>query len=336
MQDEILDRTVWRVKESDYPGAGTEAEQLKFLVRYAVLAPSSHNTQPWKFVVGDDQTIEILIDDDGWLRVADKDRRELYISLGCALENLLVAAEHFGFQHEVSYLPDASDFQLAARIKLTPRAESKGLHSSELFDSMTARFTSHKMFDARPVTQQDLERIRACSVEEGVEIFLTDDLEIKRSVEELVVRADKLEFADPEFREELGEWIGRGVFGTPWLAAKATQTLVTHLNVGRSTAKKDSAALMSAPVFGVVCSRANDRETQLKVGRVFERICLTATALGLSIQPLSQIVQVAEIKDELAKLLPISNVRPQQPFRLGYGEPESAHTPRKRFEEVLL
>ena len=92
---------------------------------------------------------------------------------------------------------------------------------------------------------------------------------------------------------------------------------------------------MSAPVLGVICSERNDRETQVKVGRVLERIYLTAGALGLSIQPLSQIIEVADVRRELTQLIPGNRAFAQQPFRLGYAEPEREHTPRRRLEEGL-
>ena len=88
--------------ENDYPHAGSLPDRLRFLVRYAVLAPSSHNTQPWRFHIAADR-IDLFLDESRWLKVADADQRELHISLGCALENLLVAAEHFGLGPQTEY-----------------------------------------------------------------------------------------------------------------------------------------------------------------------------------------------------------------------------------------
>ena len=91
-----------QIKEHDFPRDGDSVEKLKFLLRYAILAPSSHNTQPWKFSVAEDE-IRVLVVRTRWLKVADPDQRELYISVGCALENLLIAAEHFGYGHQVAF-----------------------------------------------------------------------------------------------------------------------------------------------------------------------------------------------------------------------------------------
>ena len=86
---------------------------------------------------------------------------------------------------------------------------------------------------------------------------------------------------------------------------------------------------LNAPVFGIICAKENDRLSQVKVGQVFERIYLTATALGIRLQPMSQLTAVPEIRAELADLIPKKDTFPQQPFRLGYAEAEGSHTPRR-------
>lgn len=91
----------WAVPEKEFQMKVRWSDRLQFLSRYAILAPSSHNTQPWKFRVVDGQ-IEVFMDEERWLRVADDDQRELPLSIGCALENLLIAAEHFGLGHETT------------------------------------------------------------------------------------------------------------------------------------------------------------------------------------------------------------------------------------------
>lgn len=110
------------IPEEDFPREGTPVEQFGFLMRYAVIAPSSHNTQPWKFAVKPDR-VDVYIDESRWLRVADRNRRELYVSIGCALENLLVAAEQFGFDHRVTYFPAAGDENPAVTVELSRGGE---------------------------------------------------------------------------------------------------------------------------------------------------------------------------------------------------------------------
>jgi nitroreductase len=325
----------WQVAEQNFPCNRDAAQRLAFLLRYAILAPSSHNTQPWKFAVSRDE-IAIFVNKDRWLRVADPDQRELYTSVGCALENLFIAAEHFGYGHQVTYFPEAANQKLVATVEFLPGHRASSFRSPELFDAISVRHTNHKPYDPQPLPEALLGRLRACVVEEGISLHLTGDLEIKRKADKLVNRADAIQFADAAFREELSHWIGEGAFGTPWLLAKLAQLALANLDLGKHTAKKDGQLLLGAPVFGILCAKENDRLSQVKVGQVFERIYLTATALGIRLQPMSQLTAAPEIRVELAHLIPEKDTFPQQPFRLGYAKPEPSHTPRRPLEEVMV
>jgi hypothetical protein len=325
----------WIIAESDYPTTGLLLDRLRFLVRYAVLAPSSHNTQPWRFRLADDR-VEVFIDVSRWLKVADRDRRELHLSVGCALENLLVAAEHFGLGHRTEYLPDSANTMHAATVHFDESGQPFPERPASLFSMITVRHTNHGEYDGRPIPPDVLDRLRNCCIEPGVRVLLTADDGIKRSVDALVVRADAIEFADPAFREELGYWIGQGVFGTSWLMSKIGKLAVTYVNMGPAQTKKDSAVLMSSPVLGLISSKDNERVTQIKCGQVYQRLTLMAASLGIWCQPISQIVQIPEIKAEVAKLQPDPSLFPLHPFRLGFNSPEKQHTPRLDVSEVLL
>ena len=118
--------------------------------------------------------------------------------------------------------------------------------------------------------------------------------------------------------------------------SKIGKLAVTHINMGSSTAKKDSAVLMSSPVLGLIGSKDNSRETQIKVGQVYQRLSLLAASFGIWCQPMSQIVQVEETKQQVAKLQPDPHLFPQLPFRLGFAEPERHRTPRRSLSDVLV
>ncbi len=327
--------TPWQVAEQDFPKDSALEEKFKFLLRYAILAPSSHNTQPWKFSVAEDE-IQVFIDRTRWLKVADPDQRELYISVGCALENLLIAAEHFGYGHQVAYFPKPANEELAVTVKFMPHGEPSPFREPALFNTISSRHTNRKIYEERPIPQNDLQHLRNYCVEEGIWLHMTDDIEIKRKVEELIIRGDAIQFSDPAFREELGYWLGQGVFGAPWLMSKMEQLAVTYMNISKGQAKKDSEVLMSAPVLAALSSEVNNRESQVKVGQVFERVCLAATILGIRVHPMSQILEISELKAEVGKLIPTPNVVPQHTFRLGYAEQEKGHTPRRQLDEVLV
>ncbi|MFL6212281.1 MAG: Acg family FMN-binding oxidoreductase [Blastocatellia bacterium] len=324
----------WQITEHNFPSGRDEAQRLAFLLRYAVLAPSSHNTQPWKFAIGRDEIV-LFVNKDRWLRVADADQRELYTSLGCALENLLIAAEHFGYGHHVTYFPESSNLQLVAAVEFITGGSPVSFRPPELFEAIGVRHTNHKRYESRQIPAADLDRLKAAVVEPDLTLDLTGDREIRRQIDRLVNRADAAQFADLAFRDELDYWIGEGAFGTPWLLAKLSQLASAYLDLGGFAAKSDEDVLMNAPTFGLICSEENDRGSQVRAGQAFERIYLTATALGIRLQPISQLVAVPQAREQLIALLSSGHLTVQQPFRLGYAEAEKAHTPRRALEEVM-
>ena len=345
----------WEVNAQDFPKNGSAKEKLTFLLRYAILAPSSHNSQPWKFEV-QDNAIRVFADDDRWLRVADPDKRELFISLGCAIENLLIAAEHFGYQHQVNYFPEGED-DLAAVISLSLHQDEEKSRDPDLFAQIPHRYTNHQLYEDKPIPDDDMAQIYECVFEDGFWLFSTSEgpyplymeSELRQLIDDLITRADAIQLTDEAYKRELAEWIGRGAFGNPWLMAKIGQLAVTYLNISKGQTKKDSEMLLSAPALVALVSRSDDRESQLKAGQIFERIALTASKLKIAIHPMSQILEVPEIKSELRDLLDVPEVKaevtgllpddpifPLHTFRLGYAEKEESHTPRRPLQEVLI
>lgn len=327
------DAAPWGLRESEFPAAGSERERLAFLLRYVVLAPSSHNSQPWRFRVGEER-IEVLADRSRWLRVADPDQRELHISLGCAIENLLVAAERFGYRHALDYSPAAAEGEHVATVALT-RVEPTGGGRSELLEAIPRRFTPHAPFEDRDIPEAHRGRLEAAAREPGVTPWLSGDPAVRQRMGELTVRADALQFADPAWRAELGHWLGQGAFGTPWLIARLGQLAVTYLDLGRSMARKDAERLSGAPLLGILATGRDGREAQLRVGQAFQRLALTATTIGVGVHPMSQVLERPELKAELAALLPSPGLVPQHVFRLGYPSKAEAHTPRRPLADVL-
>ena len=86
---------LWNISGEDFPAIGTPVEQMEFVLNYAVLAPSNHNTQPWLFEIHGD-AIHLFVDRSRALPMTDPEDREMLISCGAALLNLRVAMRHFG------------------------------------------------------------------------------------------------------------------------------------------------------------------------------------------------------------------------------------------------
>src|ERR1700758_4962846 len=103
----------WEVSESDFPASSTPAPKLRFLLNYAVLAPSRHNAQPWRFKI-EDNVVELYADCLRALPVSDPQNREMTISCGAALANLLIAIRYFGSMAAVEICAHPDNPQLLA------------------------------------------------------------------------------------------------------------------------------------------------------------------------------------------------------------------------------
>ncbi len=324
---------VWNVEEYEFPRHSTLEEKLKFLLNYAVLAPSLHNTQPWNFTVRNNE-IQLHANRNRHLPVADPDARELYISIGCALENLLIAATHFGLNTSVTYFPNPQDDVWVATVMFKEGGLTPSLIDQELFHAITLRHTNRQLYTNKSLNERDVQRLLACLREPNLTLQLTDVPEIKQRMDELVISADITQFADPNYRDELNKWITQGEFGYRWLIARVGQLATTYLISNNKPTKPDADIVLNAPMLGLLSTTTDDRLAQIKTGQVFERIALHAITLNIGVQPLSQILQVNELKPELSKLFNGTAAFPQMAFRLGYTDIAQDATARKPVEAI--
>jgi hypothetical protein len=322
---------VWNIKESDFPANGSGVDKMTFLLNYAILAPSSYNTQPWRFNVSGDE-IRLYADRTRWLTVADADKRELNVSLGCALENLALASERFGYSYNISYLP--GNGSLVAVIKLMPN--NKTSQDTILFNAIPVSSTSRDPYENRTIAGSALQVLHGLSTDDGIRFYTTSNVEAKNEFRDLVVDADQTEYASSDYKSELGYWLGQGMMGPTGAEARIAQMMVLFLDTGADQTKKDAKLVSSAPMLGFICSERNDRISQIKAGRTFERVRLAAAAMGICVNSMSQALEQQQIKAEISRLLPPSSGYPQQAFLLGYATHVDEHTPRIPVQELIV
>ena len=332
----VLTKDVWEVSERDFPDTAPIETQLGFLLRYAILAPSTKNSQPWAFSVQGNR-VHLIADLRRGQPIADPERRELYISLGCALENLLVAAEHFGFRHGVAYFPEPGNDELAVTVMFASGGVPSHARAGATLSAILRRHNDNSVFRDAPVRAEVRRRLVACCTEPELRISLTSDRQFRHWINALTVEADRTEFANPAFRKELGYWIGQGVFGAPPLMAGLGRLAVSTIDLGETVAQQDHAIVQSAALLGLLSAEGDSHLAHLRTGQLFERVWLTATAMGVSIHPMSQTMRCPELRSAVTELLPYPGWIPQHLFRVGYSSREAEeHTPRRPVEDLLL
>ena len=328
------DQSVWDVSETSFPKSAAIDTQLRFLLRYAILAPSPKNSQPWTFAVRDNRVF-VVADLGRSNPVSDPDRRELYIGLGCALENLLVAAEHFGLAHSVSYFPHRWHAELAASVLFQPGGTVSPGRAGTTLDSIRRRHNDTSLFHSTPPSAELRRRLTACCEEPDLRVDLSDDALFHQWIDALTVQSDRVDLANPAFRFELDYWMGQKVFGVEGpmgrgddpasILQRQRATILGHLRVE------------SAPLLGLIRGAGDSHLIHLRAGQVFERIWLTATAIGISINPMSQTMRRPELRSAVTELMPAVGWIPQHLFRLGYSSaPPKPHSPRRPAGDVIL
>jgi nitroreductase len=330
-----LRKDVWEVSEQDFPAAASIETQLRFLLRYAILAPSTKNSQPWVFSIRGSR-VHLLADLRRGQPIGDPGNRELYISLGCALENLLVAAEHFGFRHGISYFPEPGNEELAATVVFAPGGVPSHARAGATLSAITRRHNDNSVFRPAPVPEQLRLRLLACCVEPDLRVYLTDDRHFRRWIEALTLEADRVEFANPAFRKELGYWIGQGVFGAPPVVRRLERMAVSRLDLGVPVANQDQAIVESAALLGLVIAESDSHLEHIRAGQLFERLWLTATAMGVSVHPMSQTMRRSELRSAVGELIPSPGWIPQHLFRVGFSSRAEEHTPRRPLDDVVV
>lgn len=314
-------------------------EQMRELVRYATLAANGHNTQPWKFAIRQDG-IEIHPDYSRRLPVVDPQDRELWISLGCALENLLVAARAAGYSADVTY-PTAADV-------IAVRLAADAPQPSPLFDAIPLRQSTRSAYDGQPVPSADLDMVQSLPPEPGVALrFLTAPAEMETALG-YVNEGNLRQYADRAFVDELISWLRfnkkeamsalDGLYsrcsGNPEVPGWLGRMFVGGTKP-QQQADADAAKFRSSAGAVVIASDADDKAAWVRAGQVYERLTLQMTALNIKSALLNQPIEVADLRGQFQTAIGLNASRPQLLLRYGYAAalPRSLRRP---VAQVLL
>jgi nitroreductase len=330
------------------------------LVRAGILASNPHNSQPWLFRVSDTQ-IDVYADTTRQIGTIDPFLREMYTGVGCALENMLLAAQAEGYDAAITYMPDPDDSTYAARITLaqgTPVA-------NPLYDAIPRRRTNRLAYDTtRPVPQDVIEGLDALNADPDVRVVWVTDRERMAEIATSIIAATEALNADEEQSTDSHKW-WRGDWNTmqtnrDGLTPDASQppALAQFIKLlpDADRATSDAAFLeqtrtrhvATAMGYGFIVVRDHmDNALRLRGGRLWQRIHLQGTIDGLGMQPLNQMPERADreaqlgleprFTDALAEIVADPGYHVLMPFRFGYPtEQPAAPGVRRTIDEVVI
>lgn len=293
----------------------------------------------WKFSIHQD-TIEIYPDYRRQLPVVDPHDRELWISLGCALENLLLAAKAAGYATEVAY-PDVDE---SIRVRLS----SDTPQTTALFNAIPLRQTTRSVYDGQTVPAADLDIVQALPVEPGVSLqYLQTPPELETALE-YINEGNLRQYANRAFVDELIFWLRfnkkeamaalDGLYsrcsGNPEVPGWLGRTFLKSTKP-QQQADADAKKFRSSAGAVIIVTETDDKVTWVRAGQQYERLTLQMTTLNIKSALLNQPIEVAELRGQFQSALNLETRLPQLLVRFGYAQsmPKSLRRP---VEQVLM
>ena len=324
-------------------------------VACAVLAASPHNTQPWTFALSTD-AIDVFVDTTRGTGAVDPLRREQYVGLGCAVENLVLGAAARGLAPQVSWLPDGADGDRVATIGL---GESERA-ADPLYDAIGRRHTNRGPYTSRRVPLATLEDLASPPAGEGLAVRWIVDPEPKDLMSQLLIDAAEALIHDEDQSKDGFVWFrgsqdeiskhqdglvldGQGL--SPLVLGLAKLLPASSRADGDRFWLKQTRTVhtATAAAYGVITTTEDDRRSQLEAGRLLQRVHLAATSRGIALQHMNQVTERIDreattgatptFAPRFADLLPAGET-PLLTFRVGYPEREARPTPRRSARSV--
>ncbi len=335
----------WQIDLNSFKELKTEVERLKFFLKFAVLAPSSHNSQPWLFSVSEN-SIQVYRAKFRSLPIADVNNRQLFLSIGCAIEHIVIAAQYYGYSTNVEYKDDLINPNLAAII--TFRKEEKKIQTIEslrYIQAILKRKTNRGKYKKEKILENLLEKIEKLKTP-NLNIYVISDTEKISRLADIAVQASIESMVDDNFRLELSHHLKHNLtkskigmpgfsLGLPTLVSFLLPHLMKQFNLERVAQKQNEKLFKKhTPYIVILTTNGDSRKDWLEAGRVFEQITLTLTHDNISVSPWGAPIQIGEFYRNIQKILHTS-FRPQMFFRVGYAQKKARFSPRLIVEDVL-
>jgi hypothetical protein len=316
------------------------------LVKAAILAPSMHNTQPWRFRFhGWD--VEVYKDTSRELAAEDAEGRLTMIGVGAAIFNVRVAAAALGWSTATALLPDPRQPTLAARLTMGPRVEADAdgdadrVRLAGLSDWLPRRRTNRQPFaDRRPIPPSVRKDMAEAAASENATLEWVEDVHRIRWLLELAADADFAEADEPQRLAERQLWVGgqRDREGVPSasLGPRPTQpsAAVRDLAVEPRDRVRAAERFEERPVLAVLLTNHDSPQDWLTAGQALQRVLVVAATHGVAASFLNQPIEHKDLR-WLVRDPRAGWTAAQAILRLGYG-PEVPPTPRRSPEEFLL
>lgn len=337
------------------------------LVRAGILASNPHNTQPWIFKVTE-TSIELFADLKRNLGSFDPFRREMYLGLGCALENMLLSADAEGIKVDLN-LASGSLLSLGnddePRLVATLSLSEGTVQTSRLYEAIPKRHTNRGPYKKdTPFTSDTLEAFSNLAANDAdIKLFLFPHNK-RQQMGDLIVKSTETLIDDAVMLHDSEKWMrhswddmkkyrsgisvdAAGLPAAMTAIAKILPPMSEETNGKYWLSGTRDVQVATATVFGLIAVRdLYDMSQSIRAGRVWQRMHLLATNKGVAMHPMNQPVELVDREFQLEKdaiaaghlaaLTGDADWKPTFSFRGGYAVNEAKSSPRRKIEDVIV
>ncbi|GAA0927185.1 nitroreductase [Virgisporangium aurantiacum] len=289
---------------------------LAHAVAAAGLAPSIHNTQPWRWRMTGD-SLDLDLEPSRLLRVVDPDTRLATLSCGAALHHARVSLAAQGWRATVTRIPDPAHPEHLAHLRVDgPAPAPVDALTVRRAHTIGIRHTDRRPLTGPPIGPAELDTIVTAVEAEGASLHIlrpdqVTDLATSAS------HAHRTEPHEARRQAELAHWTGRdpGHYG--------------DLPVGDGPDR--------SATFAILYGHADQPLDWLHAGEALSAAWLTATETGVGVLPLSATIEMTSTRQAMRVLL--SGVGyPHLVLRLGTIGPDDTdppHAPRLPTDQII-
>lgn len=330
---------------------------------YAVLAPSSHNAQPWRLRLVDSDSVELFVDPERLLPCIDPNARQTVMGHGAFVEAAAQSAAALGFRCHVQAFPDGAHegeellLHPVARLRFEPM---KALTDDGVLKVLRRRQTNKRPYEDRPIEPRHLQVIAASGHQNGTVALTFVDPASRKAIAELCEGAMRVEVASEARNRELSNWFrlgskerrapdgfGLGQSGRTGVERWVAETFFVSRagmippegSFAKVAVEQTAEQARSAPAFIALTTAHNSLVDPFEAGRAYLRMHLRATRLGIQMHPLSQATEeyddMRDVRRALNRLVAPKGHTVQMLLRLGYADPVE-YAPRRDVETLMM
>ena len=271
-----------------------------------------------------------------------RNNRELFISLGCAVENLCIAASYFGY---TTHIIECSIEAII--LELTKNALTI---EDSLFHQIEKRQTNRNIYNGNKISDGILQQLQSIPKENGIQFYFTEiNTPFANTITQYIMKGNEIQMADIAFKNELLSWMRFNkkqveathnglsylVFGNPPLPRILARPIVSLFLKPNAQNKSDRKKIDSSSHFVVCATQRDTIEEWINLGRTLQRFLLKVTEIGISYAFLNQPCEVAALAFDLREKLPVNKEHPTLIMRIGYAK-QIPYSPRKKIETLLV